>query len=259
MRNFLFFICCLTSLIIVAQNNAKIVSGTIYLDSLALEDVHIINPKLDIGSVSDKKGRFEILAAKGDVLIISHVNFEYKEHVITEGDLRSKQINIHLDSKTYMLHEIVLKKKRGIFEVDKDILIYKGPIVNAQTLKLPYAKNQQSKDEKTVALNSGVSISLGGLANALNGNTKQEIVFKKQKIEDKNILKIRKHFTDSFFIYQLKITKENINPFLELCISKGIINLYRKNKFLELTTILLDNSKNSPYLLHEENTRITQK
>lgn len=259
MRKFLFFICYLTSLIIVAQNNAQIVSGTIYLDSLALEDVHIINPKLDIGSVSDKKGRFEILAAKGDVLIISHVNFEYKEHVITEDDLRSQQINIHLDSKTYMLDEIVLKKKKGIFEVDKDILIYKGPIVNAQTLKLPYAKNQQIKGKKTVAINSGLSVSLGGLVNALNGNTKQKKVFKKLKIEDENIIKIRKHFTDSFFIYQLKITKENINPFLEFCISKGIINLYRKDKFLELTTVLLDNSKNSPYLLHKENTRVTQK
>ncbi|WNW02538.1 carboxypeptidase-like regulatory domain-containing protein [Tenacibaculum sp. HL-MS23] len=119
MRKFLFFICYLTSLIIVAQNNAKIVSGTIYLDSLALEDVHIINSKLDIGSVSDKKGRFEILAAKGDVLIISHVNFEYKEHLITEDDLRLQQINIHLDSKTYMLDEIVLKKRKVFLKLTK--------------------------------------------------------------------------------------------------------------------------------------------
>ncbi|WNW02539.1 hypothetical protein RRF68_03680 [Tenacibaculum sp. HL-MS23] len=104
-----------------------------------------------------------------------------------------------------------------------------------------------------------MSVNLGGLVNALNGNTKQKKVFKKLKIEDENIIKIRKHFTDSFFIYQLKITKENINPFLEFCISKGIINLYRKDKFLELTTVLLDNSKNSPYLLHKENTRVTQK
>ena len=115
MKKILFLFCYLTSLIMVAQNNAKIVSGTIYLDSLAVEDVHIINPKLDIGSISNKKGRFEILAAKGDVLIISHLNFEYKEHVITEDDLRSKEINIHLDNKTYMLDEIVLKKKERDF------------------------------------------------------------------------------------------------------------------------------------------------
>ena len=259
MKKILLLFCYLTSLIMVAQNNTKIVSGTIYLDSLALEDVHIINPKLDIGSISNKKGRFEILAAKGDVLIISHLNFEYKEHVITEDDLKSKEINIHLDSKTYMLDEIVLKKKKGIFEVDKDILIYKGPIVNAHTLKLPYAKNKKIKDEKTITIKSGVAVNIDGLLNTLNGKTKQKKILKKLKIEDKNIVKIRKHFTDGFFIHQLKISKENINPFLEFCISKGIINLYRKDKFLELTTVLLDNSKNSPYLLHKENTRVTQK
>ena len=255
----LFLLCCLTSLIIVAQNNAKIVSGTIYLDSLAVEDVHIINPKLNIGSVSDKKGRFEILATKGDILIISHLNFEYKEHVITTDNLKSEQVKIYLDSKTYILDEVVLKKKKGIFEIDKDILIYKGPLVNAHTLKLPYAKKKIVKNEKKIAIKSGVAVDLDGFLNALNGNTKQKKILRNLKIEDENLVKIRKHFTDGFFIYQLKITKENINPFLEFCITKGIINLYRKDKFLELTTILLDNSKNSTYLLHKENTRVTQK
>ena len=58
---------------------------------------------------------------------------------------------------------------------------------------------------------------------------------------------------------QLNIKKESINLFIESCISNGVISLYRKDKFLELTSILIDNSKNSPYLIDKENTRLTQK
>ena len=259
MKKILFLLLNLTSLVIIAQNNPKIVSGHIYLDSLAIQDVHVINTKLDLGSVSDNGGRFEILAAKGDVLIISHLNFEYKEYVITIEDLESKSINIHLDSKTYMLDEVVLKKRKGIFDVDKDILLHNGPIVNAKTLKLPYANSKRPKEDGTVKIESGLAVNLGGLINVLNGKTKQKKLLKKLKVEDKNLQKIRKHFTDGFFVYQLKIKKENINTFLEHCISKGIIRLYNKNKLLELTSVLLDNSKNSPYLLNKENTRVTQK
>ncbi|WP_422091219.1 carboxypeptidase-like regulatory domain-containing protein [Tenacibaculum ovolyticum] len=259
MKKLLFLFLYLTTLIAISQNNTKIVTGHIFLDSLAIEDVHIINKKLDIGAVSNKDGSFEILASKGDILIISHLNFEYKEHIITNDDLKSTNVNIHLNSKNYMLDEIVLKKKRSIFDVDKDILLHNAPIVNAKTLNLPYANSKKPKKEGTLKLESGVSVSISGLINAFNGKTKQKKILRKIKIEDKNLLQIRKHFTDGFFVYQLKIKKENINSFLEHCISKGIINLYHKNKLLELTTVLLDNSKNSPYLINRDNTRVTQK
>lgn len=259
MKKILFIIFNLITVIVIAQTTPKVITGTVYLDSVAIQDVHIINTKLELGSISNKNGNFEILATKGDVLIISHLNIEYKEHVITIDNLKSKQINIYLDSKTYMLDEVVLKKKKGIFEVDKDILIYKGPLVNAQTLKLPYANAKKANNEKAISIKSGVSVNLTGFLNTLNGKTKQKKILKKLQTEDKNIAKIRKHFTDGFFINQLKITKENINPFLEFCITKGIINLYKKDKFLELTTVLLDNSKNASSLLNKENTRLTQK
>ncbi|WBX72581.1 hypothetical protein PG913_06555 [Tenacibaculum pacificus] len=256
MRKLLLFLFSITSLISIAQNNPKIVSGYIYLDSLKIQDVHIINPKLDIGSVSDEKGRFEILALKGDILIISHLNFEYKEHLITDENLKEKAIIIHLDSKTYLLEEVILKKKKGIFDVDKDILLHNLPIVNAKTLNLPYANSKKPKNEKTVTFKSGVSVSLGGLIGALNGSYKQKKKLENLQKTDNKLLKIRKHFTDSFFVHQLKIKKEHINPFLEHCISKGIINLYHKEKLLELTTVLLNNSKNSPYLLDKEKTTV---
>ena len=259
MKKIAFFLFILIASTIIAQNSPKIISGHIFIDSLPIQDVHLINKKLNLGTISDEQGRFEILANKGDVIIASHLNFEYKEYAITNDDIKSKKINIYLNSKTYLLDEVVLKKKKGIFDIDKDILINNAPIVNAKTLKLPYANSKKPKEDKTLKIESGLSIGIEGLVNALNGKNKQKKLLKKLKFEDKNLLRIRKHFTDGFFVQQLKIKEENINLFLENCISGGIINLYNKDKLLELTSVLIDNSKNSPYLLDKENTKLTQK
>ncbi len=243
----------------MSQNNQEIISGRIYLDSIPVQDVHIINKKLEIGTVSNENGKFEILASKNDILIISHLNIEFKEQTITDENIGTKKINIFLNSKNYMLDEVVLEKKKGIFEIDKDILQHNAPIVNAKTLKLPYANSKKPDKENTVEIESGLSVSIVGLVNALNGNAKRKKLLRKLKIEDRNIKKVRQYYTDGFFVQQLNIKKESINPFIEHCISKGVMNLYYKDKFLELTSVLIDNSKNSPYLIEKENTRITQK
>lgn len=259
MRKKLLFICLLITLNSIAQKSPKIITGTVFIDSIAVQDVHIINTKLDIGTITNKSGQFEMLAAKGDALIISHINFQFKEYTITAKDLATAKIKIHLNAKDYLLDEVVIKKRKGIFEIDKDILPHNAPIVNAKTLRLPYANSKQPNKDKTVKINAGVAVNLEGLVNALNGKNKQKKKLKKLMQEDDNILQIRKHFTDGFFIKQLNIKKENIQPFLEYCIAKGIINLYKKDKMLELTAVLIDNSKNTPYISENRNTRVTLK
>lgn len=257
MKNFLLAVLVSFSWLLQSQNNPKIIKGTVFIDSIPTQDVHIINKKLTIGAVSNENGSFEILAEEGNTLLISHLNLEYKEITVTQENINAKNIIIYVTSKTHMLDEIVLERKRSILEIDPDILV-NAPVVNAKTLKLPYA-NSKPKDDKTVKIESGVSVNLVGLINSLNGTNKKKKLLKKLQVEDQNLAKIRKHFTDSFFIKQLKIKEENINSFLESCISRGIINLYKNDKVLELTSVLIENSKHSPYLLENENIRLTQK
>ena len=257
MKNFLLAVLVSFSWLLQSQNNPKIIKGTVFIDSIPTQDVHIINKKLTIGAVSNENGSFEILAEEGNTLLISHLNLEYKEITVTQENINAKNIVIYVTSKTHMLDEVVLERKRSILEIDPDILA-NAPIVNAKTLKLPYA-NSKPKDDKTVKIESGVSVNLVGLINSLNGTNKKKKLLKKLQTEDQNLAKIRKHFTDSFFIKQLKIKEENINSFLESCISRGIINLYKNDKVLELTSVLIENSKHSPYLLENENIRLTQK
>ena len=57
---------------------------------------------------------------------------------------------------------------------------------------------------------------------------------------------MRKYFTDDFFITDLQIKKESINPFLNYCIQKNIIyHFTRKNNIIH-TKFLIDESRVFP-------------
>lgn len=58
--------------------------------------------------------------------------------------------------------------------------------------------------------------------------------------------KIRKLFTDDFFITDLNIKKENINQFLNFCFKKGVIDLYNSNQKIKLMSVLMRESRTFP-------------
>ncbi len=243
MKKVIVLLLSLTPFFSWSQEKPIIISGQVFVDSIPLNDVHIINKALEVGTITDDNGFFEIPVKKGDILIISHVSLNVKEHTITKENITTKKLKFSLDNKSYMLSEVVIGKTKGIFHIDKDIMPHNAPIVNAKTLNLPYANSKLPKKENLVSLKSGAAVNLNGLINALNGTTKREKKLKKLKLEDQNLLGIRTHFTDGFFTRQLKIKEGCINQFLNYSVASGIIQLYKKEKHLELTTVLLETSK----------------
>lgn len=249
MKNICFYLLFFTIYLINAQENPIVIMGEILVNEKPLNDVHIINKTLELGTITNDDGYFEILANKGDVLIISHINLEIKEYTITNNDIQTGNITISLNNKTYVLNEIVIGNTKGIFHVDKDIMPHNLPIVNAKTLNLPYAESTEVKKEKLLKTGYGkslkpkISFNLDGILNTLSGNNKSIKEFRYIQLEDHNLTEIREKFTDGFFINQLNIKKEHINLFLNYNISSGIIQLFKKHKNLELTSVLLENSK----------------
>jgi len=256
MKKLWFLLICSFNLIAFSQEKPIIISGTITVNDIGLSDVHIINESLDIGTITNDIGNFEILAKEGNIFIISHINYEIKEYCISQEDIQNQKINLQLTNKTYELEEVVVENKKGIFHVDKDIMSHNLPIVNAKTLHLPYAESEKVKEEKLLKFQSGASVSLDGLLNVLNGSNKIKKQLEEVLLADTNLKSIRNHFTDSFFTNQLQIKKENINTFLNFNRSSGIIQLHKKRKFLQLTAILLENSKNFSHKNSEEKTAL---
>lgn len=236
---FLFF-CALT----YGQEKKKLITGKVFFNEEAISDVHIVNKNSNQGSISNDFGLFEIPIFIGDVLEFSHINLKNKELVITREILDQEILTINLEGKTYQLEEITLEKPRSIFYVDPEIM--PPPTVNAKTLNLPYANVKAQKDYAVVKFRSGGVVSLDNLFNALNGNNKRRKELQKISYEDVILSKIRKHFTDDFFITDLNIEQKNINPFLNYCFKKNIINHYNKEELIKLTRILMSESKTFP-------------
>ena len=236
---FLFF-CVLT----YSQEKKNLIIGKVFFNEEAISDVHIVNKSSNQGTSSNDFGLFEIPVAIGDTLVFSHINLNEKEISITEEILNKELLKIHFEGKTYQLEEITLEKPKSIFYVDPEIM--PPTTVNAKTLNLPYANTIAKKDYAVLKFRSGGVVSLDNLFNALNGNNKRRKELQKITQEDKVLSQIRKHFTDDFFITDLNIKPENINPFLNYCYKKNIIYHYYKEELIKLTRILMLESRTFP-------------
>ncbi len=244
MRNQLLFYFLLFCTLSYAQEKKKLISGKVFYNEDVISDVHIVNKNSNQGTSSNDFGLFEIPVAIGDTLLFSHINLSEKEIAITTGILNKELLKIHLEGKTYQLEEITLEKPKSIFYIDPEIM--PPPTVNAKTLNLPYANTIAKKDYDVVKFRSGGIVGLDNLFNALNGNNKRRKELQKISYEDTILSKIRKHFTDDFFITDLNIKPENINPFLNYCYKKNIIYHYNKEELIKLTRILIHESRTYP-------------
>ncbi len=252
---FTFFI---GTILISAQDKRTYITGKTVVNEHSILDVHIINKNTKIGTITNENGVFEIPVKLGDSLFLSHLNLQNKLILITEKILLDKNFTIHLDEKTVVLNEMVLEKQRSIFYQDPEITTYKGPKITAKTLNLPYANTTVKKDESIIKFRSGGVLSLDNLINSLNGNNRREKLLKKISQEDIDLKKIRKLFTDDFFITDLKIKKEYINQFLNDCIDKNIIYIFKNNNNIELTKFLIKESKLFPFRVLSEDVLLTK-
>ncbi|MEE9408563.1 MAG: hypothetical protein V3V28_10875 [Polaribacter sp.] len=245
--------------IVNAQEKRTILKGKTILNSLSISDVHVLNTNTNIGTITNDNGFFEIPVKLGDSILVSHVNLQEKFILITNKILSDINFTISLNEKTYTLNEFTLEKPRSIFYQDKDITTYQGPVVNATTLNLPYVNTQPKKDNSIIKFKSGGVISLDNLINSINGNKRREKLLKKLVAEDDDLLKIRKKYTDDFFITDLKIKKEYINQFLNYCIDKNIINIFKSDNSIKLTTLLIREGKIYPHKILNEDLFLTKK
>jgi len=249
----LFIILFIISSSLFCQEKRTILSGKLILNNSAIGDVHIINKNTTIGTISNDNGFFEIPIKVGDSLSFSHLNLLERVIIISKTILSEDTFTIQLTEKTYALDEVRLGKSRSILYLNPEITTYNGPIVNATTLRLPYANSIPKKDNSIIKVRSGGLISIDNLVNSLNGNNRRKKLLNNLAKEDAELFLIRKYFTDDFFITDLKIKKEHINQFLNYCVNKGVISTFKRKNKIELTKLLLEESKEFPHKIENEN------
>lgn len=239
------------------QNQGFELIGSILSNKAAIEHVHIVNNASLLGTNTNTNGIFRLFVHVGDTLNISHMSFESQHVVISETAQATKKIVIQLAIKTNVLNEVALKKQHSILYVDPQIM--PEALAYAPNLKLPYANTNKTKQKAIGKINlTSASIDLDQMINFFNGNTSEARALQREKLKDHRLSTIRKIFSDSFFVQQLKIEKEYINLFLNYCLHADILTTYKNGNRLELTAALLSQSKTFPHRQSDQHIRLSQ-
>lgn len=248
MKALSFWIIFCLPVFIFSQENRTLISGTIRNDTLGIENAHVINKTSNKGSITNKLGQFKISAKKGDTLIISDIQYQGVIIVLNARQIKDANLDIELEVLTNELEEVVLRQYGNM----------------AKELGLPNAgKKPLSKVERNLNAYSQKSTPMvilqallfkpGGIDdiyNIVSGNRKRDRKLKKLLDEDfrqeqNNTIgtQIRAYLKDDFFIKEVKIPEELIEPYIRYCMSKGLPRLYREERLIEVIDIFLKNKE----------------
>ena len=235
-------------ILIVAQNEKVLIKGKV-LDSIGnIKNVNIINLKTKQGTFSNDQGLYRIYASKGDTLNFSSIQHESKKVVISEEILQKKEINILLNATIYSLDEFSLKKNnlKGILSVDvketpkrKRDSILKNNMdfsnVNFNHVDLRIDDNIRAMPPITI-VDPNRKFEGANLLGFLSfKKSKRYKPIEKDNFDKNNVPnKILKELGEDYFFKKLKIPKQNYHHFLEFCNLSNVVNLYKKDRLLEL-------------------------
>ncbi len=207
----LFFILFFTTQFLSAQSDVeKQISCKVVLDSIAIENVNIVNARSEKATTSDSKGVFSMIVKLGDVLILSAVNVETIRKTILEKDIQSEVIVIKMTLKTNTLNEVIVNDNRNINAVSLGILSKEAKKYTPAERKLRTAGDFKPIDLLGIL---GGALAVDPILNAINGRTKR---LKKEVVIEKNeklLLKLEDYYKEDYYTEVLKIPKEYIKGF----------------------------------------------
>ncbi len=128
MRYFVVLFFILVSAIGSAQvdTTPQKVTGTITNDNsfVVIPNVNIINLNKVLGTTSDSKGYFEIMASVNDTLHLSFVGFQTIKIRVTNDWIKNKTTKIQMTEKAIALEEIIIQPYNltGYLEVDTKLI-----------------------------------------------------------------------------------------------------------------------------------------
>lgn len=231
-----------------------ILHGKVIADSLAVENLSVLNINSKIGAVTDENGRFTIYARATDTLFFSGISFRAARLVLNEADFLESQLIIKLDVDVKMLDEVVIKANTLTGQLDKDSK-------NTKTLSLNSGLDQETamKLEKFPVSQQPVNGALPATESSLKGvdfiKVYRMFFKKKPTKKDKGEIygttdsktfsdAVKERFTHHFFTQTLNIPHDQIGLFLAFCDNgKETAELLDPKNEFELTDYLVVKSK----------------
>jgi len=232
---------------IYSQDKRLLLSGEVRYDSMAVENVHIINISSNRGSLSNQLGEFHISVKENDTVIFSDIQYLIKEVIITDEVIKNKNLVIFLEPRNNELDEIVLIESKNMAKALQLPNAGKKPLN-----KLERNLNHYSQESLPVVILATLLGQQGGIDdiyNIISGNRKKDRKLKtlidndKQwEIDQENIQKIKIHFQDEFFVQTIRIPNEKTDTFIRYCLPKNIVYLFNRSRYLEIIDIFIAES-----------------
>ncbi len=250
---------------IFAQKRETVFTGRVKSDSTFVENIHIFNKTSKKGTISNLKGEFEIAVELNDTLLFSGIQYYLIELEITKQILKEKYLEINLLQKINTLSEVEVKAHDLFGNLFIDSKNFKDTLVEANTsatnfgnidFKVPskFVADQLDPDKMPDVTDPMIPVGLDlmPVVNLLKdqikkiGQNKRDIkiqnnIYKKKVIDAHK--EIRTEIGDDFFMYTLDISTEQIDTFIIFCEAKGLIDLFLKNKKIEMIDLLLKESE----------------
>jgi len=243
---------------ICAQQKRVLISGQISSDSIALENIHIINKTSKKATISDKNGVFRIRVKEHDELLISAIQFKNQVIEINKLNISTLKILISLKKEINSLDEVTVRKPKNIAKNLGLPNAGKKPLT-----KLENRLNAHTKASLPLAILMTLLGNAGGIDDMyyiISGERKKDRklakLLERDKLEafqKKQLEHIRLRLTDNFFIQSLKIPAEKIDNFIIHCDAQDVFYLYSKNRTLEVIDIFIKESE--PYLQQLSNAK----
>lgn len=210
------------------QDSQNKLQGRVFSTSNDVTAVHVSNTTENRGTITDFNGYFEISAHLGDTLVFSAVQFKRKEMVVTPEILDSRLFLVALEDALTELNEVVVTPYNLTGELGRDLFkLPVGPIITASTegipnagVKVPTPSQRQLYTARTWDFQFYViymSVDLDPLFNFFSGRTKMLNERIAREAESERIEDIRKFYSDSIYINDLKLSATQIDDFIFSC------------------------------------------
>lgn len=213
------------SLSSLAQENT-VLKGQISNDVSDKDFISVINLSLEIGTVTDNNGAFEIPAQVNDIIDISALQFKNLKFIVTEKMINQGFISITLELETTILPEITLSSTGLSGDLGKDI----GAVVKKDDVEMDflgdmrrvptpaerrlYTATTRGNDLVEDRADLRFDIPLNAVFNAISGQTKKMKTRIDQERALRQIVALENKFAPDFFTDALEIEISKIEDFL---------------------------------------------
>ncbi|MGY6647278.1 carboxypeptidase-like regulatory domain-containing protein [Wenyingzhuangia sp. IMCC45574] len=188
------------------------------VDSTAIEGTTLLNLTTIDGTVTGKKGLFEIKTQENDTILISHIGFESIKLKITKDLSKGTELDIQLHPKIQQLEAVRIHKLIGVLEIDmKKVPRDKFNRVHINGLPQTYEVRKTPKSLSSLSIGQALTNPVDFVYNLFGRKPKKLRDLKKLKEKDatRNILTNR--FDREIILDYLQMDLDELTQVLSEC------------------------------------------